>query len=148
MSEKIIRERDKELAHNIRDLVTRMNRRLRKQISNTDQLSISELNVIQLLAEHKQLLPSELSAQLNLSSQYMSQVLNKLTELGYILREFAPLDKRKSYAVITLKGNKWLEGSREEREEWLAMAISKQYSSAEKSLIRNAVELLSTLQGL
>jgi DNA-binding MarR family transcriptional regulator len=148
MSEKIIRERDKELAHNIRDLVTRMNRRLRKQISNTDQLSISELNVIQLLAEHKQLLPSELSAQLNLSSQYMSQVLNKLTELGYILREVAPLDKRKSYAVITLKGNKWLEGSRKEREEWLAIAISEQYSSAEKSLIQNVVELLGTLQGL
>jgi DNA-binding MarR family transcriptional regulator len=144
----MVTEQDKEVAHSIRDLVTRMNRRLRKQISNPEQLSVAELNVIQLLTNNKQLLPSELCTQLNLSSQYVSQVLNRLTELGYISRQSVSSDKRKSYAVITAKGNAWLADSRKEREEWLAMAISKQYSATDKSLIKKAVGLLSMLPEL
>ena len=144
----MVTEQDKEVAHSIRDLVTRMNRRLRKQISNPEQLSVAELNVIQLLIDNKQLLPSELCTQLNLSSQYVSQVLNRLTELGYISRQAVSSDKRKSYAVITTKGNEWLSGSRKEREEWLAMAISKQYSAADKSLIQKVVALLAVLPEL
>ncbi|HMG11229.1 MAG TPA: MarR family transcriptional regulator [Mucilaginibacter sp.] len=148
MNKTMVTEQDKEVAHSIRDLVTRMNRRLRKQISNPEQLSVAELNVIQLLADSQQLLPSELCTQLNLSSQYVSQVLNKLTELGYISRKAASSDKRKSYAVITAKGSKWLTDSREEREEWLAMAISKQYSTTDKFLIQKVVELLAVLPEL
>jgi DNA-binding MarR family transcriptional regulator len=144
----MVTEQDKEVAHSIRDLVTRMNRRLRKQFSNPEQLSVAELNVIQLLIDNKQLLPSELCTQLNLSSQYVSQVLNRLTELGYISRESVLSDKRKSYAVMTAKGYKWLADSREEREEWLAMAISKQYSAADKSLIQKVVTLLAVLPEL
>jgi DNA-binding MarR family transcriptional regulator len=138
---------DKAIAHSIRDLVTRMNRRLRKQISNPDQLSVAELNVIQLLMDNR-LLPSELCAQLGLSSQYVSQVLNKLEELEYINRKTADNDKRKSYAVITEKGRKRLTDTREEREEWLATAISRQFSTSDKSLIQRAVELLSILPEL
>ncbi len=144
----MVTEQDKVLAHLIRDLITRMNRRLRKQISNPEQLSISELNVIQLLVEHHKLLPSKLCSKLNLSSQYVSQVLNKLTELGYISRKMAPTDKRKSYAIITSKGRKWLTNSREEREQWLAVAISKQYSLADKILIQKVFELLAVLPEL
>jgi DNA-binding MarR family transcriptional regulator len=144
----MVTEQDKEVAHGIRDLVTRMNRRLRKQFSNPEQLSVAELNVIQLIIDNKQLLPSELCTQLNLSSQYVSQVLNRLTELGYISRQSVSSDKRKSYAVITTKGNEWLADSRKEREEWLAMAISKQYSAADKSLIQKVVALLAVLPEL
>jgi DNA-binding MarR family transcriptional regulator len=144
----MVTEQDREVAHSIRDLVTRMNRRLRKQISNPEQLSVAELNVIQLLTNNEQLLPSELCTQLNLSSQYVSQVLNRLTELGYISRQAVLSDKRKSYAVITTKGSGWLADSRKEREEWLAMAISKQYSAADKSLIQKVVALLAVLPEL
>ncbi|MDB5144257.1 MAG: winged helix DNA-binding protein [Mucilaginibacter sp.] len=144
----MVTEQDKEVAHGIRDLVTRMNRRLRKQFSNPEQLSVAELNVIQLLIDNKQLLPSELCTQLNLSSQYVSQVLNRLTELGYISRQSVSSDKRKSYAVITTKGNEWLADSRKEREEWLAIAISKQYSAVDKSLIQKVVALLAVLPEL
>jgi DNA-binding MarR family transcriptional regulator len=138
---------DKAIAHSVRDLVTRMNRRLRKQISNPDQLSVAELNVIQLLMDNP-MLPSELCAQLGLSSQYVSQVLNKLVELEYITRQSVDQDKRKSCAVITEKGRKRLTDTREEREEWLATAISRQFSASDKSLIQKAVELLSILPEL
>jgi DNA-binding MarR family transcriptional regulator len=138
---------DKELAHSIRDLVTRMNRRFRKQISNPDQLSVAELNVIQLLME-SELLPSELCEQLGLSSQYISQVLNRLEMLEYIIRKTPDNDKRKSFAVITERGRKRLTDTREEREEWLAEAISRQFSASDKALIQKAVSLLSVLPEL
>ena len=144
----MISSHDKEVAHSIRDLVTRMNRRLKKQISNPDQMSISELNVIQLLLFNQLLLPSELCAQLNLSSQYMSQVLNKLEGLGYISRKASPTDKRKSYAALTAKGRKRIVQTREEREEWLAISISKQYSAEDKATIQKAVDLLLRLPEL
>lgn len=137
-----VTELDNELAHSIRDLVSRLNRLLRKQISNPDQLSIAELNIIMLLTDNEQLLPSELCVQLNLSSQYMSQVLNNLEGLGLISRKAAETDKRKSYAVITQKGRKLLNNTRQEREEWLATSISNVYSIEEKHFIQKAVQLL------
>jgi DNA-binding MarR family transcriptional regulator len=137
-----VTELDKELAHSIRDLVSRLNRRLRKQISNPDQLSVAELNIIMLLADSKQLFPSELCVQLNLSSQYVSQVLNNLEGLGFISRKAAETDKRKSYAVITQKGRKVLNDTRQEREEWLARTIANVYSIDEKHSIQQVVALL------
>jgi DNA-binding MarR family transcriptional regulator len=137
-----VTELDKELAHSIRDLVSRLNRRLRKQISNPDQLSVAELNIIMLLADNKQLFPSELCVQLNLSSQYVSQVLNHLEGLGFISRKAAETDKRKSYAVITQKGRKVLNDTRQEREEWLATVIANVYSIDEKRSIQKVVGLL------
>ena len=133
---------DKEVAYGIRDLVTKMARRLRKQVSNPEQLSVAELNVLYLMIPTEEMLPSELSAQLNISSQYMSQVLNHLEELGYISRKPSPKDKRKTFAVLTAKGKKKIQATRQEREEWLADQVSKQYSAKDKELIQRAIKLI------
>jgi len=95
-----------------------------------------------LLTDNEQLFPSELCVQLNLSSQYVSQVLNNLEGLGFISRKAAETDKRKLYAVISQKGRKILNDTRQEREEWLAMSIANVYSMDEKHSIQKAVELL------
>jgi DNA-binding MarR family transcriptional regulator len=136
---------DKEVAYGIRDLVTKMARRLRKQVSNPEQMSVAELNVLYLMIPTEEMLPSELSAQLNISSQYMSQVLNHLEELGYISRKPSPKDKRKTFAVLTAKGKKKIHATRQEREEWLADQVSKQYSAKDKELIQKAIKLILIL---
>ena len=136
---------DKEVAYGIRDLVTKMARRLRKQVSNPEQLSVAELNVLYLMIPTEEMLPSELSAQLNISSQYMSQVLNHLEELGYISRKPSPKDKRKTFAVMTAKGKKKVQVTRQEREEWLADQVSKKYSAKDKELIQRAIKLILIL---
>jgi len=145
MEKNTITPLDKEVAFGVRDMVTRMNRRLRREISNKEQLSVTELNVIQLVFMNERLFPSELCSQLNLSSQHVSQVLNALTDLGYISREASLTDKRKTYAVITSKGSRCLKESREEREEWLAKGIAEQFSSEEKAIIQEAIALLAQL---
>jgi DNA-binding MarR family transcriptional regulator len=133
---------DKDVAYAIRDLVTKMGRRLRKQVSNPEQMSVAELNVLYLMVTTEEMLPSELSAQLNISSQYMSQVLNHLEELGYISRKPSPKDKRKTFAVMTAKGKKMVQVTRQEREEWLADQVSKKYSTKDKELIQKAIKLI------
>jgi DNA-binding MarR family transcriptional regulator len=138
-------QKDKLLAHKLRDLITRMNRSLRKQISNPEQLSVAELNVVRLLSAQEQMLPSEFCAQLHLSSQFMSQVLNRLEELDYITRRSSESDKRKILVSLTKNGRQKVNTMRAEREEWLARMISEQFSGQEKETIAKAVDLLSGL---
>ncbi len=139
---------DKAVAHSIRDLVTRMNRRLRKQISNAEQLSVTEQNVISLLTGSEQLLPSELSAQLSISSQFMSQVLKRLDGLEYIIRKPSLDDKRKSFVLLSEKGRNKIHDSRQEREEWLANSVAKHFMNEDKAIIQKAIDLLLTLPDL
>ena len=144
----MVSEFDKNVAHNLRDLVTRMQRRLKKQISNPEQMSVTERSVLQLLIVSEEMLPSELSAQLNISSQYMSQVLNRLAEFGYISRKAAAGDKRKTFASLTEKGKLKVQESRLEREEWLAGLIAQHYTDPDKLVIQKAIQLLSILPDL
>jgi DNA-binding MarR family transcriptional regulator len=138
-------KQDLALALSLRNLVTNMNRRLRKQISNPEQLSIPELNVLSILMTQPEVFPSELCAQLNISSQYMSQVLNHLHELTFIARTPSVQDKRKTLITLTKKGRAKVEHSRQEREEWLAIKISENYNNEQKTLIKEALALLSAL---
>ncbi|NLR80971.1 MarR family winged helix-turn-helix transcriptional regulator [Chitinophaga eiseniae] len=139
---------DLAIAHALRHLVTRMNKRLRREMSNPGSLSIAERNVVSILMNHKALYPSELGAQLDISSQFMSQILKRLEGLGYIDRKAAQEDKRKTWVALTKKGWQMVNDSRLEREEWLAGVIGDKYNSREKKLIREALELLSDIPEL
>ncbi|SRR5258708_6483653 len=139
---------DKEVAHAIRDMVSKMGRRLRKEVANPEQMSITELNVLYLMITTEEMLPSELCSQLNISSQYMSQVLQRLEALGYISRKPSAKDKRSTFAVLTAKGKKKIQATRQEREEWLAHLVSKKYSANDKELIQKAIKLILILADL
>ena len=136
---------DQQLAHSLRDLVSRLSRNLRKQISNPEQLSVAEENVVRVLLEQEEAPPSELCAQLNISSQFMSQVLNRLEELDYVSRKPSTTDKRKSLVSMSKKGMQKIEQRRQAKEDLLATLISKQYSRQEKEIIEKAILLLARL---
>lgn len=141
-------KQDEEIAYGIRNLVTIMNKRLRKQMSNPEQLSISEFNVLSILFIQKEAFPSELGAQLSISSQFMSQILNRMEGLKYITRKNAPSDGRKTLVSLTKQGKQKVELSRREREEWLALMVSEKYTPEEKDVIKKALDLLSVLTEL
>jgi DNA-binding MarR family transcriptional regulator len=141
----MISKNDMAIAHSLRDLVTRMNRRLRRQLSNPEQLSITERNVLSALMHQAEMAPSELGAQFSISSQFMSQVLNRLESLRYISRKASPVDGRKTIVTLTKTGIAKVEASRAEREEWLALVISDKYSAKEKETIKAALDLLADL---
>ncbi len=140
-----ITEGDQELAKEIRNMVTLMNRRLRKQVSNPEQLSVAESTVIQALMISNNLTPGELCIQMNVSTQFMSQVLRRLVSLKYIQKKGDKSDKRKTLISLTAAGKKMIETTRHEREEWLAQTIAFLYTQQEKDLIKNATQLILRL---
>ncbi|HEY9261978.1 MarR family winged helix-turn-helix transcriptional regulator [Chitinophaga sp.] len=144
----MITKEDQAIAQALRSLITKMTKRLRRQISNPSSLSVAEGSVLSILMNHKEVYPSELGAQLSISSQFMSQILNRLEGLGYISRRASPEDGRKTLVSLTKKGKGMIEESRQEREEWLADVISDRYNSREKKVIKEALELLTTVADL
>ena len=140
-----ITQEDQELAKEIRNSVTLLYRRLRKQVSNPEQLSVAEYGVIEALLIRNNLTPGELCIQLNISTQFMSQVLSRLVSLNYIQKKGDNHDKRRTLVFITAAGKKKIENARHERDEWLAETISLLYTAQEKKLIRSATQLIVRL---
>ena len=139
----MITVKDQKLAHDLRDLVSKLNRGLRKQAGNWEQLSIAEENVVRALLVQQEALPSELCIQLDISSQFMSQVLNRLEKLGYISRKPSKTDKRKSLVSLSKDMMLKVEQKRKQKEDWLALTISKKYNRQQKEQIARAIELLA-----
>jgi DNA-binding MarR family transcriptional regulator len=136
---------DQKLAHSLRDLVSTLTRNLRKQLGNPEQLSVAEENVVRVLLSQEEALPSELCGQLNISSQFMSQVLNRLEKLEYISRKASKTDKRKSLVSLSKKGMKKIQQRRKEKEDLFASLISERYNNQQKKQIEQAIDLLAQL---
>ncbi|MFT3932453.1 MAG: helix-turn-helix domain-containing protein [Chitinophagaceae bacterium] len=136
---------DQQLAHNLKDLVSRLNRGFRKQVGNHGQLSIAEENVLRALLEQQEALPSVLCTQLNISSQFMSQVLNRLQKLGYITRKPSTTDKRKMLVLLSKNVVQEIEQRRKKKEDWLASLIASKYTKQQKQLIAEAITLLAQI---
>ncbi len=143
----MIAKNDKIIAHHLRELIVKLYKRIHREISNKEQMSVADQNVMYQLTQKGKLLPSELCTMLNMSSQYISQVVNHLVELEFISRNPSPTDKRKSFIKLTEKGKQRVLQSRKEREEWLANLIANQYSAEDKATIQKAVALLAVLTG-
>jgi DNA-binding MarR family transcriptional regulator len=136
---------DQDLAHSLRDMVSRLSRGLRKQVSNPEQLSVAEENIVRVLISQQEALPSELCARLKISSQFMSQLLNRLQRLNYISRKVSRTDKRKSRVSLSKKGLDKIQQRRQQKEDWLASMISRNYNKQQKGLLAKAAHLISLL---
>lgn len=130
---------DIQLATALRNLLTRLVKKLRKESVTGQQLSLTERSSMALLQEYKELLPSELASMEKITNQSMSQVLNHLSELGYISRKGSESDRRKVLISLTLDGEKMLTQMRNERDEWLAKAIKESCSEEEQECLRRAL---------
>jgi DNA-binding MarR family transcriptional regulator len=136
---------DLELASELRTLLTRLIKKLRKESATGQGLSLTERSTMSLLYQHKQLLPSELATSEKITNQSMSQILNHLLELGYITRTASETDKRKVLISLTKAGEKTLLRVRAERDEWLAKAISDSCNKDEITLLKQVMEPLNKI---
>ena len=84
-----------QFASDLRSATTRLIKKLRKESPTGLQLSLTERSTMAQLYQNKSMLPSELAANEMITNQSMSQVLNHLFELGYIVRMASETDKRK-----------------------------------------------------
>jgi DNA-binding MarR family transcriptional regulator len=134
-----------QLASDLRTVVTRLVKKLRKESTTGQQLSLTERSVMALLYQYKKLLPSELASMEKITNQSMSQILNHLMELGYISRTASDTDKRKVFISLSEEGEKTLLRVRSERAEWLAKAIEHNCTIEEEALLKQAIGILTKL---
>src|SRR5664279_3507753 len=141
----MINEQSRLLASDLRMVVTRLIKKLRSKSATGERLSLTERSTIALLDQHKELLPNELATMEKITTQSMSQILNHLLELGYITRRISKTDKRKSIISLSKTGQHTLYKVRNERDEWLNMALQETCSAKEQAILRLAIRALTKL---
>lgn len=134
-----------ELARELRNTVTRLIKRLRRQSSTGGEFSLTERSTLALLEQHGQLLPSELAAMEHITTQSMSQILNHLQGLNLIIRTPSATDGRKVIITLSTLGQEKINKVRNEREEWLNKAIYEVCTPEEQELLLKALGPLKKL---
>lgn len=137
--------KDMQFASDLRNAITRLIKKLRKESPTGSQLSLTERSTMALLYQNKEMLPSELAAAEMITNQSMSQVLNHLFELDYIIRTASTTDKRKVNISLSAHGENTLLQFRHERDEWLANAITKACTPEEQEMLKQVIKPLNKL---
>ena len=134
-----------ELSTSLRESVSGLHKRLRKQTQVVKSFSMTEIETIAHLFRNDKLLPTELAALTRVKTQSMSQILKKLEEQTIIKRTPSKEDKRKVYISLTASGKKIVEKTRYERDEWLKETIEKTLSVKEIEILTKALPILNKL---
>lgn len=133
------------LATDLRTVVTRLTKKLRKKSVTGAKLSLTARSVIAQLDQNGTMLPTELAAAEKITTQSMSQLLAQLLEMGIINRALSTEDKRKVLISLTDYGKELIEQVRHEREEWLLKAMEQVCTPDDLQLIEKAIGPLSKL---
>jgi DNA-binding MarR family transcriptional regulator len=88
---------------------------------------------------------SDLAAAERMRPQSMAQTVKELECDGLVARRPDPHDRRRAPVDLTERGRAVLEAERHRREGWLASAIERDLSLAERGTLAQAVELLQRL---
>jgi DNA-binding MarR family transcriptional regulator len=136
---------DIEIAGNLRTVIQRMVKVLRKHTRNEEMLSLTERSTLGLLYQHGQLLPTELAQMEKVTTQSISQVVAHLVEIAYIVKTPAESDKRKAYLSLTPAGRDYIDRHRQEKQEWLARILHEKTTAREKELLSEALTILGKL---
>ena len=138
-------EKDIQLAGDLRTVVTRLIKVLRKHSQTADKLSLTERSTIALLDQHQELLPNELAAMEKITTQSMSQILSNLQHRGLINRRISETDKRKAIITLSETGRQMLYQVRNERNAWLNDAIDATCTAQEQELLRQVIGPLTEI---
>jgi DNA-binding MarR family transcriptional regulator len=138
-------EQNSQLASDLRIVVARLMKKMRKKSVTVEKLSLTERSTLVLLDQHKTLLPSELAAMEKITTQSMSQILNHLFKLGFITRTISETDKRKVIISLSPAGQDILYKARNEKDEWLNKALKETCSAEEQELLSRVIGPLTRL---
>jgi DNA-binding MarR family transcriptional regulator len=138
--------KDLQFASDLRTVITRLVKKLRKKSITGQQLSLTERSTLSLLLSSETgMLPSELASLEKITNQSMSQILSGFLEKGYITRTNSETDKRKVIISITEKGKSIILQVLSERDEWLNEALRETCTEEERDIIKKALGPLTNL---
>lgn len=134
-----------ELASSLRTVISKLFAKLRQKINMVDSLSLTEISTLSNLYNYQSLFPSQMAEMVNIKTQSMSQVINRLEEFNLIAKTPSETDKRKVAISLSATGKKQVEITRYERDQWLDAAIENHLSAAEKKTLTDAILILEKL---
>lgn len=138
-------EKDIQLASELRFVVGRLTKKLRRNSETAGRLSLTERSTMALIFQYGEILPNELASMEKITTQSMSQILNNLLNLGLIKRRISELDKRKVIISLSDEGMHLIHKSRSEKDEWLNRAIEATCTAEEQEILKKALAPLARL---
>ena len=129
-----------ELAMTLRDAITRLNRRVRKERPVGD-LTFSQLSVLTSLQLAGALTPRELADIERVQPPTMTKIVGKLEDLGLVARTPHPTDGRQVILAATEEGRAMYAQFERTRNEWLARQLA-QLSPDERGVLVRAAEIM------
>ncbi|GAA2605830.1 MarR family winged helix-turn-helix transcriptional regulator [Paractinoplanes durhamensis] len=133
-------------ASEVRTVYSRLRRRLR-EVADLGDLTPSQTSVLSRLSKDGPATASMLATLERIRPQSMAALVAALAERGLIDRTPDPTDGRRQQISLSEAGRQVVEGSRREREEWLAEALARDFTEAERQTVIEAMGLLDRLAG-
>ncbi|WP_207922767.1 MarR family transcriptional regulator [Micromonospora sp. KC606] len=131
------------LAPQLRDAITRLNRRVR-QARPVGDLTVTQLSALTSLRLAGALTPRELADVERVQPPTMTKIVAKLEERGLVRRTPHPTDGRQVILAATEEGRAVLEQFERARNEWLAERLAA-LTEDERDTLRRAAEILQQL---
>lgn len=132
------------LASALRISVMRLSRRLRNERAVDHQLSANQLGVMSTLHRHGMLTIGEIAAIEKVRPPSTTRTVTSLEELGLVVREPHPTDRRQVLVRLADEGRRLLAEDRKRRDEWLARKLG-ELTPEEKEILRAAAPILERL---
>jgi len=132
-----------QLAIQLRDAITRVNRRLR-QTRPIGELTIAQISALQSLDAAGALTPRELAEAERVQPPTMTRIVARLEERGLVQRTPHPTDGRQVILAPSPLGRELLVEYQRVRDEWLANRIAG-LTDADREALRRAAEILVRL---
>ena len=137
-----------QMAGDLRVVISRLVKIIRCEVKQDQLFSLTERSTLSLVYQNTAMFPSELASLEKVTNQSMSQIINKLSRLGYVNKTSSTTDRRKVIVSITATGKKFIEKKREDSQEWLAKSIREKTTEREKEILCKAITVLTKLVDL
>ena len=134
---------DTAFAGALRDAVGRLGRRMRHQ-SPHPELSLGQLAALRSLERHGSMTPGELAEHEKVQPPSMTKILSRLEEMGYVVREPHPADRRQVTLRPSPSGLALLADDRRRRDAWIAQRLRGLHPD-ELAALKAAVPVLEKL---
>lgn len=129
-----------QLASQLRDAITRLNRRVR-QTRPIGELTATQISALTSLLLAGALTPRELADTERVQPPTMTRIVAKLEERGLVQRSPHPTDGRQVILSATEAGRATLAELERGRDEWLARRLT-ELTPEERDTLRRAAEIL------
>lgn len=129
-----------QLAHGLRDAITRLNRRVR-QARPVGDLTVAQLSALTSLELAGALTPRELADVERVQPPTMTKIVGRLEEGGLVQRAPHPTDGRQVILSATERGRAMYAQYDRVRDEWLAQRLS-ELTEAERDTLARAAQIL------